>query len=89
MPNIKSAKKRLRRSLDQRSVNMPRKSRMRSCRRAFREAVETGDRDASATAFRGLCSSLDKAAKSGAIEKNTAVRGKSRAAARLRALSGG
>lgn len=89
MPNIKSAKKRLRISLDQRAVNLPRKTRIRSCRRTFLESVATGDRDASARAFSALCSSLDKGVKAGVIKKNTAVRGKSRAAARLQALSAG
>ena len=86
MPNIKSAKKRLRSALVQRVVNLPRKARVRSCRREFQEAVETGDKEVSAKAFRELCSSLDKAAKFGTMKKNTAIRCKSRAAAQLQAL---
>ena len=86
MPNIKSAKKRLRSSLSQRSVNLPRMARVRSCRRAFQEAVETGDKEVVAKTFSELCSNLDKAAKFGTIKKNTAIRSKSRAAAQLRSL---
>lgn len=88
MPNIKSAKKRLRRSLRQRSVNLPLKTRVRTARRAFLASVEAADREQSAERFRQFCSSLDKAAKRGVIKKNTAIRHKTRAAARLRAMSG-
>ena len=86
MPNIKSAKKRLRSALAERVVNLPRKARVRSCRRAFLEAVETGDKDVGTKAFSEFCSSLDKAAKFGTMKKNTAIRCKSRAAAQLQSL---
>ena len=87
MPNLKSAKKRLRRSSAQRMGNLPVRTRIRSARRAFQEAVSTGDKDATDKAFRVFCSSLDKGAKKGVIKKNTAIRSKTRAAACLRALS--
>ena len=86
MPNIKSAKKRLRRSARQQATNLPIKTRIRTTRRAFLESISAGNRDESALRFRHFCSSLDKAAKRGVIKKNTAIRSKTRAAARLRAL---
>ena len=88
MPNIKSAKKRLRRSVRQREVNLPLKTRVRTARRAFLESVQAADSEKSEERFRQFCSSLDKAAKRGVIKKNTAIRHKTRAAARLRALHG-
>jgi len=66
---------------------MPVRTRIRSAGRAFQEAITTGDKEASDKAFRAFCSSLDKGAKKGVIKKNTAIRSKTRAAARLRALS--
>lgn len=86
MPNIKSAKKRLRLSERQREINRPLRTRIRTTRRAFLESIDAADREQSAERFRQFCSSLDKAAKRGVIKKNTAIRHKTRAAARLRAL---
>ena len=85
MPNIQSAKKRLRKSLKQRAVNAPRKTRARAGLRAFNEAVEAGDLAKAETAFRELCSGMDKAVKAGVLSRNTAIRSKTRAANRLRA----
>lgn len=87
MPNIQGAKKRLRKSVRQRDVNAPRKTRTRSTRRAFDEAVATGDATKATEAYRELCSGLDKAVKGGVMSRNTAIRGKTRAANRLRALA--
>jgi small subunit ribosomal protein S20 len=89
MPNIKSAKKRLRKSTKQTGVNLPVKTRVKTARRKFEELVEAGDKAASVTAYSQLCSSIDRAAKNGVMKKNTAVRTKTRAAARLRALAAG
>lgn len=87
MPNIKSAKKRLRRSECQHTVNTPIKTRVRTARRKFTESLEADNGEARATAYSTYCSCLDKAAKSGVIEKNTAVRRKARAAAQLRKIA--
>lgn len=87
MPNIKSAKKRLRSSVKRREVNQPLKTRVKTSRRAFLEKIDAGDSEGSAQAYRRFCSSLDMAAKRGVIKKNNATRSKSRAAAKLRALS--
>ena len=84
MPNIQSAKKRLRRAERQREANAPFKTRVRTARRKFMESLDADGDEARAAAFSSYCSCLDKAAKRGVIRKNTAVRRKSRAAARLR-----
>ena len=87
MPNIKSAKKRLRRAARQTESNAPFKTRVKSARRKFMEAVEAGDKASGALALSAYCSALDKAAKKGVIRKNTATRRKGRASNRLRAIS--
>ena len=86
MPNIKSSKKRLRLSSRHRMVNLPLRTRVKSCRIVFQEALASGDQETSKKAYSAFCSSLDKAAKNGTIAKNTAVRSKTRSAAQLSAL---
>ena len=86
MPNIKSAKKRLRQNESQRMENLEVKTRMKTFRRQFLESLEAKDNDSSG-AYSKYCSSLDKAVKKGVIKKNTAVRNKTRAAAKLRATA--
>ncbi len=85
MPNIKSAKKRLRTSEKARQGNKSVKSRVTTARGKFYAAVAGDDQAAATTAFNTYCSALDKAVKRGAIKKNNASRRKSRAALRLNA----
>lgn len=87
MPNIKSAKKRLRQSEVRRAENYAVRSRMRTFRRQFLESLAPESEVSSDATFRTYCSVLDKAVKKGVIKKNTAIRGKTRAAARLRAAT--
>jgi len=87
MPNIKSAKKRLRTSEKARQVNKSVKSRITTARAKFYAAVKSEDQAAAQTAFNTFSSALDKAVKRGAIKKNNADRRKSRAALRLKAVS--
>ena len=54
---------------------------------AFNEAMEAGDLAKAETAFREFCSGMDKAVKGGVMSRNTAIRGKTRAANRLRAAT--
>jgi len=87
MPNIKSAKKRLRTSEKARQGNKSVKSRITTARTKFYAAVASDDTAAAQTAFNTYCSSLDMGVKRGAIKKNNASRRKSRAAVRLNAAS--
>lgn len=87
MPNIKSAKKRLRTSERQYQENRPVRTRVGTMRRQFLEALAGSDRKAVNESFRAYCSSLDKAVKKNVIKKNTAVRSKTRAANKMRALA--
>jgi small subunit ribosomal protein S20 len=87
MPNIKSAKKRLRTSQEAYGRNVGVRSRVKTQRRNFMEAVAENDKERSDKAYRVYCSVLDKAAKSNVIKKNTAQRRKARAADKLRAMA--
>ena len=85
MPNIKSAKKRLRQSEKRYAENIAVRSRIKTERKNFLQSIEGGDAEASDKAFRQYCSVLDKAVKTGRIKKNTAIRRKARAAEKVRA----
>ena len=87
MPNIPSAKKRMRQNVKRRLRNRMAKSAVRTCMRKFLAALDSGDADAARREFRAAARSLDKAAARGALHKRTAARRKSRLAARLNQLA--
>jgi small subunit ribosomal protein S20 len=87
MPNIKSAKKRVRSSEKRRIGNMTAKTKVKTVRRKTREVLTTGVAATSEQAVREYSSVLDKAVKRGVIKKNTAIRRKKRAVAALRKLA--
>ncbi len=85
MPNLKSAKKRLRQSEKARQHNLSAKTQIKSLRKSFMEAVVAEDSGKADEAFRKYCSVLDKGVKKNVIKKNTSIRRKARAADKLRA----
>lgn len=87
MANSKSALKRVRQTATRTARNRALKSAVKSARRATEEAVEAGQAAQAQEAYDTLASVVDKAAKRGALHKNTASRYKSRAAAKLKGLS--
>ena len=87
MPNIKSAKKRVRSSEKQRIGNLAVKTKVKTVRRKTREVLTAGVVETSEKAVRDYSSVLDKAVKRGVIKKNTAIRRKKRAVAALRKLA--
>jgi small subunit ribosomal protein S20 len=87
MPNLKSAKKRMRQNVVQYERNVQVRTRIKSARRSFMEALETKDTETGQVALRTYSSILDKAAKAGIIKKNTAVRRKTNAANGLRKIA--
>jgi small subunit ribosomal protein S20 len=87
MPNIESARKRMRQSAKANARNTAVRTRLSTTRRLFFEKVAAGDREAAGTTYRTYCSVLDKAAKSGVVKGNTAARRKTRAANQLRAMA--
>jgi small subunit ribosomal protein S20 len=84
MPNTKSAKKRLRQSLERRTRNRAVKSSLKTQIKKVLTAVEGGDTATSDTEFRAAAKRLDQAAAKGVIHRNKAARLKSRLSARLK-----
>ena len=85
MPNIEGAKKRLRQSIKRRERNKAVRTRVKSVRKTFLTKAAEADKATAETVFKEYCSVLDKAAKTGKISKNTAIRRKTRAANKIRA----
>jgi small subunit ribosomal protein S20 len=83
MAHSSSAKKRIRRSEDQKALNRWRKQRFRSGIKSFRETILHGTVQEAETSFSALCKVIDQVAAKGSIHKNTAARYKSRLASRL------
>ena len=84
MPNIKSAKKRLKVAAKARERNRRTQSVVKNARRSFIESDPAAEDGSARTVYQRYCSVLDKAAGKGVIKKNTAIRRKRRAANRLR-----
>ena len=83
MPNIKSAKKRVKVTKTKNLRNRMVKSQVKTAFKKFDLALEAGDKAAAQTAYSQAVSAVDKAASKGVIHKNTAGRHKSRMAVRL------
>jgi small subunit ribosomal protein S20 len=86
VPNIDSAKKRMRQDAKRHSRNLWRKRRIKDQIKTFLKAVHDGDTKTAESEFSKTCSVLDKIAATGTIHKNTASRRKSRLNARLKAM---
>ncbi len=86
MPNIDSAKKRMRQDKKRHARNKWRKQRVREQIKTFLEALRVKDVSAAETEYKKVCSILDKVSSTSTMHKNTAARKKSRLAARLNSL---
>ncbi len=86
MPNTKSARKQLKINSRKRLSNRARKSRIRTSEKRLDELVAAKDVSGAQAALKECFSLLDRAAKGGAIHKNTASRSKGRLAKRVHAL---
>ncbi len=78
MPNIESAKKRLRQSLQRRARNRSAKSTMKTAIKRLHTMVAAKEFDAARIQFNSLCKLLDQTAAKGVIHVNKAARTKSR-----------
>lgn len=87
MPNIKSAKKRVKVSLAKRQQNFPLRTLIKTYLKKFEAAMTEGDTAKVAEAYRAFESVIDKAASKGLIHKNAAGRKKSRLAKRVNSLN--
>jgi small subunit ribosomal protein S20 len=86
MPNISSAKKRLRQSLVRRARNRAVKAKLRSHIKKVRSEIEAGNVEEATVAFRTAQIRLDQAAGKRVIHKNAAARVKSRLSAAILAV---
>lgn len=83
MPNIKSAKKRLRQSLVRRARNRSVKATLKSQMKKVRAEIAAGNIDEANAAFKTLQVKLDRAAAKNVIHANAAARVKSRLSAAI------
>ena len=86
MPNIKSAKKRVKIIEKKTLRNNMIKSGYRTAVRKFEEAVSEGDKAKAETLFSEATKKIDQACTKGVIVKNTAARKKSNLAKKLNAM---
>ena len=80
MPNIASAKKRVRTTAKRTAINTARKTRVRGFIRKVEEAIESGDRGVATEALKAAEPVIMRAAQRGVVHKNTASRKVSRLA---------
>ena len=83
MPNLASAKKRLRQNVKERARNRWRKDRVKQAVKDFDDALKAGDKDKAAENLKVVYKQLDQVAAKKTIHKNAAARQKSRLAKRL------
>lgn len=86
MPNIASAKKRVRRTTKRTAVNHARKSRIRNFTRKVEEALAKGDRNAAEVALKAAEPEIMRGVSKGVLHKNTGRRKVSRLNKRLAKL---
>jgi len=86
MPNIASAKKRVRRTEKRTAVNHARKSRIRSITRKVEEALQAGDKTAALAALKAAEPEIMRGVSKGVIHKNTGARKVSRLTKRVTQL---
>ena len=86
MANHRSAKKRIRQTARRTAVNRNRISRIRTFVKKVEEAIESGNKEAAATAYRAAQPEIHRGVTKGVLHKNTAARRLSRLSRRIRAL---
>jgi small subunit ribosomal protein S20 len=87
MANIRSSEKSIRKTKVRTQENKAKRSRVRTMRKRVLDAIKTGDLAKAESELSSFASAADKAAKGGALAKNTASRLKSRMASRVGAIS--
>lgn len=87
MANSAQARKRARQAEKRRQHNASRRSTMRTYVKNVLKAIEAGDKEAAASAFKAAVPHIDKAAGKGLIHQNKAARHKSRMNALIKAMA--
>jgi small subunit ribosomal protein S20 len=86
MPNIASAKKRVRRTAKRTEINHSRKSRIRNFTRKVEEAIAKGDKKGAEAALKAAEPEIMRGVTKGVIHKNTGSRKVSRLTKRVSKL---
>ncbi|MCX7715219.1 MAG: 30S ribosomal protein S20 [Clostridia bacterium] len=86
MPNIKSAKKRVKVIEKRTLINQMRKTSLKTSIKKFEAAVDSGDRASAVSAFNDAVKKLDQSVSKGILHKNNAARKKSQLALKLAKL---
>lgn len=87
MPNIASAKKRVRTIAKRTAVNHSRKNRIRTATRKVEEAIVAGDKKAAQAALKAAEPEIMRGVTKGVVHKNTASRKVSRLTKRVAKLA--
>lgn len=87
MPNITSAKKRMRQTIKRNEHNRAGRSRVRTFVKKLETVIVDGNKETVANQFKATMSELHKAAAKGLIKKEAAARKISRMAARIRKMN--
>ncbi len=87
MPNIQSAKKRMRRTERRTEINRARVSRVRTYIKKVETAIETGDKTAAEAALKSAQPEIMRGVTKGVLHRNTAARRVSRLSARVKGMS--
>ncbi|MEK9684919.1 MAG: 30S ribosomal protein S20 [Rhodospirillaceae bacterium] len=87
MPNIQSAKKRMRQTVSKTEINRARRSRIRTFIKKIDLAVKAGDKLGAEAAFKNAQPEIMRGVTRGVWHKNTASRKISRLSAQVRSIS--
>lgn len=87
MANSSQARKRVKQSDKARAANMPVRTNLRTWIKRVKAAIAAGDASKAREHFLTTQQVIDKAAKKGLLNKNTASRYKSRLSARIKSIS--
>jgi small subunit ribosomal protein S20 len=86
LANSAQAKKRARQADKRRDLNASQRSTMRTAMKKVVNAVEAGDKETAASAYKEAVPAIDRGVSKGLIHKNAAARYKSRLNNQVRAL---
>ncbi len=87
MPNIKSAKKRVKVTQKKTLINMSHKTALKTAIKKFEAAVVAGDKENAKVLFNEASKKLDQSVNRGILHKNNAARKKSQLALKLAKLA--
>ncbi|MBR6682665.1 MAG: 30S ribosomal protein S20 [Clostridia bacterium] len=87
MPNIKSAKKRVKTIEAKTMQNKMLKTALKTSIKKYEAAIVAGDKEAAAETYKATVKKIDKAVAQGLLHKNTAARKKSQFTRKLNTLN--